>query len=88
MKNSCMLVAVLFHWRIGLKMKERSDRTMASRTIEVTMVRAELKGLEKRFSFTHWRGGSLVASGGAAPEALPAAAALDISDISVPPVAF
>jgi hypothetical protein len=32
----------------------------------VTTVSTELKGLEKRFSFTHSRGGNLGISGGAA----------------------
>jgi len=62
--NSCMLVAVLSHWRIGLKMNDRKPRKTANRMIVVTTVSTELKGLEKRFSFTHSRGGNFGISGG------------------------
>jgi len=64
--NSCMLVAVPSHWRTGLKMNDRKPRKTANRMIVVTTVSTELKGLEKRFSFTHSRGGSFGISGGAA----------------------
>ena len=64
--NSCMLVAVPFHWRTGLKMNDRKPRKTASTMIVVTTVSTELKGLEKRFSFTHSRGGSFGISGGSA----------------------
>ena len=64
--NSCMLVAVPSHWRTGLKMNDRKPRKTASRMIVIRTVSTELKGLEKRFSFTHSRGGSFGVSGGGA----------------------
>jgi hypothetical protein len=47
-------------------MNDRKPRKTANRMIVVTTVSTELKGLEKRFSFTHSRGGSFGISGGAA----------------------
>ena len=75
--NSCMLVAVPSHWRTGLKMNDRKPRKTASRMIVVTTVSTELKGLEKRFSFTHSRGGSFGISGGADRGAFAIAATME-----------
>ena len=62
--SSRRFVAVAFHWRCGLKMKLSRPLAMASRRMLDTTVRIELNFEEKRFSFTHSRGGSFGVSGG------------------------
>ena len=54
---------------------------MTSRMIVVTTVSAELNRLEKRFAFTHSRGGSFGVSGGSAIGTFAVATKLESSDI-------
>jgi hypothetical protein len=61
-------------------MNDRKNQAMNPREAVEMTVSTELNGLEKRFTFTHSRGGNFGVSGGAVIGTVAVAATLAISD--------